>query len=88
MVCAYLRYTLNKSLKNKLASEPPTPDLSSRSAERCAVVEGGTRSDGKVVESKWERDDVRDAYSSDAKAFMVGSGSFKRGVVSRRSYCG
>jgi hypothetical protein len=88
IVCAYLKYTLNKSPKNKLASEPPTPDLSSRSAERWFVVEGGTRRDGKVVDREWEREDVREVCSSDAKARIVGSGSFRSGEVSRRSYYG
>ena len=52
------------------------------------MVEGGTRSDGKVVDREWEREDIREVYSSDAKALIVGSGSSRSGVVSRRSYYG
>ena len=52
------------------------------------MVEGGTRRDGKVVEREWERADVREEYSSDAKVRIALSGSCNSGVVSRRSYCG
>lgn len=37
---------------------------------------------------EWEREVVREVYSSEARERMVGSGSVRRGVVWWRSYYG
>ena len=65
------------SARKRLDSEPPTPDLSSMSAPRWAVCEGGTRSRGKVSVTLLMSWEVREVYSSRASARIDGSGSAK-----------
>ena len=79
-------YTLSRSVRKSVASEPPTPAFSSNSAEKNCVCEGGTSNAGNVVERYVDRPSLSVVNSSSAKERIVGSGSLSRGSVSSRDY--
>jgi hypothetical protein len=79
-------YIRRSSARKSEDSEPPTPDFNSIRADNRAAEDGGTSNLGKTVLIWCDKVAVRVLYSSEARERMAGSGSFNKGIVSRRSY--